>query len=252
LPDETLVEVQAGKEGREGRLNRYTEEEATAIERLVMSGDYGALTVKQRVIYVEMLCEKLGVNWHTQPFIWVVLNGKLTLYATRNATDQLRSTRGVSIQIVDRSQIGDVFTVRALATMPDGRTDESLGAIGIGGLGGESLANALMKAETKAKRRVTLSICGLSFLDEMEVASAALAQGQSKAEGVRRIAVQPPPLVGQGQVKLTGEILDKVDAVATVEVDQHAPGSGTGPIGPPAPQAPVKYPPATAPIRAKI
>lgn len=31
------------------------------------------------------------------------------------------------------------------------------------------MANALMKAETKAKRRVTLSICGLGLLDESEI-----------------------------------------------------------------------------------
>jgi hypothetical protein len=31
------------------------------------------------------------------------------------------------------------------------------------------LANALMKAETKAKRRVTLSIAGLGWLDETEL-----------------------------------------------------------------------------------
>jgi hypothetical protein len=37
------------------------------------------------------------------------------------------------------------------------------------GLKGDALANALMKAETKSKRRVTLSICGLGMLDETEV-----------------------------------------------------------------------------------
>ena len=36
-------------------------------------------------------------------------------------------------------------------------------------LKGEALANAMMKAETKAKRRATLSICGLALLDELEV-----------------------------------------------------------------------------------
>ena len=41
----------------------------------------------------------------------------------------------------------------------------------ITGLKGEALANALMKAETKAKRRVTLSLCGLSWPDESEVES---------------------------------------------------------------------------------
>jgi hypothetical protein len=36
-------------------------------------------------------------------------------------------------------------------------------------LKGDALANALMKAETKAKRRVTLSIAGLGWLDETEL-----------------------------------------------------------------------------------
>ena len=35
---------------------------------------------------------------------------------------------------------------------------------------GEIQANLAMKAVTKAKRRVTLSICGLGFMDETEVA----------------------------------------------------------------------------------
>jgi hypothetical protein len=43
------------------------------------------------------------------------------------------------------------------------------GAVSLVGLRGEALANAIMKAETKAKRRATLSICGLGFLDETEI-----------------------------------------------------------------------------------
>jgi hypothetical protein len=46
----------------------------------------------------------------------------------------------------------------------------------VGGLKGESKANAMMKAETKAKRRVTLSICGLGMLDETEVETIPSAQ----------------------------------------------------------------------------
>ena len=34
---------------------------------------------------------------------------------------------------------------------------------------GEARANAILKCVTKAKRRVTLSLCGLGFLDEEEV-----------------------------------------------------------------------------------
>jgi hypothetical protein len=50
-----------------------------------------------------------------------------------------------------------------------GRTDIATGALTISGLKGNDMANALMKAETKAKRRATLSICGLGLLDETEL-----------------------------------------------------------------------------------
>jgi hypothetical protein len=53
----------------------------------------------------------------------------------------------------------------------NGRTDVSTGAVSIANVNGEARANAMMKAETKAKRRVTLSICGLGMLDETEVES---------------------------------------------------------------------------------
>jgi hypothetical protein len=39
----------------------------------------------------------------------------------------------------------------------------------LGNLKGDALANALTKSETKAKRRVTLSIAGLGWLDETEL-----------------------------------------------------------------------------------
>jgi hypothetical protein len=42
-------------------------------------------------------------------------------------------------------------------------------AVAVKGLIGEALANAYMKSETKAKRRVTLSIMGLGLLDESEI-----------------------------------------------------------------------------------
>jgi hypothetical protein len=49
--------------------------------------------------------------------------------------------------------------------------DAATGAVSIGTLKGEAKANAIMKAETKAKRRVTLSISGMGWTDESEVDS---------------------------------------------------------------------------------
>lgn len=144
---------------------------ADIVERVVMAGDLGKLTPADRVSYYRATCESVGLNPLTRPFDYITLNGKLTLYARKDATDQLRRIHRVSVEIANRDRIEDVYIVTARATTPDGRTDESTGAVTIGSLKGDALANALMKAETKAKRRVTLSICGMGWLDETEIGS---------------------------------------------------------------------------------
>jgi len=150
------------------------------IQQVLLDGDLSRLSDSERLSYYQRVCESIGLNPLTQPFAYIKLNGKLILYALKAATEQLRMIHGVSITEVTSQNIGDVFVVTAKAQNRDGRTDASTGAVAIGNLKGESLANGLMKAETKAKRRVTLSICGLGMLDETEV------------ETIRQ---EPPPLV---------------------------------------------------------
>jgi hypothetical protein len=140
-----------------------------AVEAALIGGDLSKLTSEQRVVYYNRVCESVGLNPLTKPFEYITLNGKLTLYARRDCTDQLRKIHRVSVTIKSREKSDDVYIVTAVATMPDGRTDEAIGAVAMGAGKGEALANALMKAETKAKRRVTLSICGLGWLDETEI-----------------------------------------------------------------------------------
>jgi len=156
------------EQGR-GTLTIQQTTSGTTIENVVAAGDLKDLTPDQRNRYYLAVCESLHLNPLTRPFEYIVLNGKLTLYARRDATDQLRARDRVSVSIVGRERIDDVYVVTARATMPDGRSDESVGAVAIGTLKGDALANALMKAETKAKRRATLSLVGLGWLDETEV-----------------------------------------------------------------------------------
>ena len=139
------------------------------LERVLVEGDLGGLTTGQRESYYLKVCESVGLNPLTQPFEYLKLQGKTILYARRACTDQLRKIHGVSVAIVNRERMDGVYVVTARATTPDGRCDESIGAVPLDKLQGENLANALMKAETKAKRRVTLAICGLSMLDEAEL-----------------------------------------------------------------------------------
>lgn len=141
------------------------------MEAVLIKGDLSKLSEEQRVVYYNKVCESVGLNKYTRPFEYLTLNGKLTLYARKDCTDQLRQLHKISLKITDTKMIGDIYVVTVVATRPDGREDSATGAVSVGNAKGDVLANLFMKAETKAKRRVTLSICGLGMLDETEVES---------------------------------------------------------------------------------
>lgn len=160
------------------------------MESALINGDLSKFTPEQRTKYYLKVCESIGLNPLTKPFDYITLQGKLTLYARKDCTDQLRAKRGVSVRIVGREVANDLCTVTAQATLGD-RTDEALGVVPLAGLKGSDLANALMKAETKAKRRVTLSICGLGVMDESEVEDAKATSAETKAEALKSKLAQP-------------------------------------------------------------
>jgi hypothetical protein len=141
------------------------------IEQVLMEGDLSRLTSMQRVTYYNRVCQSVGLNPLTRPLDYLRLNGKMVLYAKKDATEQLRRLNGVSIEGLEDKVVDDIYIVTARAKTKDGRTDESKGAVSFAGLKGDAKANAIMKAETKAKRRVTLSISGMGFLDETEIDS---------------------------------------------------------------------------------
>lgn len=138
------------------------------IERVVMLGDLKQLKPEERVDYYSQVCRSLGLNPLTRPLEYITLNGKLTLYARKDCTEQLRKLHRVSIYKLETNERDGVFEAMAYARSGD-REDVDFGAASIKGLTGDALVNAKLKAITKAKRRVTLSICGLGFLDETEV-----------------------------------------------------------------------------------
>lgn len=144
---------------------------AATIEKVVIGGDLRPLTPAERLAYYGRLCESLGLNPLTKPFEYLELSGKLTLYARKDATDQLRKLHTVSTEIVSAEHVGDLYVVVCRARTPDGRVEEEMGAVTTANAKGEALANVCMKAVTKSKRRATLAICGLGALDESEVDS---------------------------------------------------------------------------------
>lgn len=140
------------------------------LEQVVCAGDLSKLTTEQKLQWYVLRCEAAGLDPRTQPFQYVTLQGKLTLYATKTATDQVAKANGISSEIVrDEMLPGDIYRVHARVTGRDGRRTDNIGAVNIAGMKGDQLANAMMKGVTKAFRRAVLSHCGLGMLDESEV-----------------------------------------------------------------------------------
>jgi hypothetical protein len=145
--------------------------DSNIIASLVINGDLAKLSPEQKVSYYRQFCERLGLDPISQPFKLLKLSGKETLYCDRGGASQLCRVHGVSHEIKNRETIQNCYIVTAQAIDMTGRHTESTGAVNIEGLKGEALCNAMMKAETKAKRRATLDLLGLGMLDETEVES---------------------------------------------------------------------------------
>ena len=189
------------------------------MESVIAKGDLAKLTPDERVRYYNEVCRSMGLNPLTQPFSYITLNGKLTLYATRACADQLRKVNGVSLEIVSREIADDVLTVHVRAKLPDGRVDEDLGSVSFPStLKGEARANAELKGVTKAKRRATLSICGLGWLDETEIAD------------IPASAKRPAPAAKNVMLPAhdteTGEIIENTEPPSAV--DSAAPAQSPG------------------------
>jgi len=148
---------------------RLMQHDGGNLERVLTQGDLSGLSEQERMAFYGNVCRSLGLNPLTQPFAFLKLSGKLTLYAKKDCTDQLRKLHGVSITSVETSDRDGLFIATAKAVDRHGRADCDMGFAALGGLKGENLGNAMLKAVTKAKRRTTLSICGLGMLDETEV-----------------------------------------------------------------------------------
>lgn len=168
----------------ETALARPSSPEWDAIERVVVGGDLSALNPEQRVLFVKAVCETHRLDWRTAPFIYVDLGKGIKLYATMDCAAQLRRRDKLSLEVVRRESTEDLHMVEVRATAADGRVDTAVGVVSILNYRGDAKANAFMRAETKAKRRVTLSICGLGMEDDDAVQPATVVSSTTAA---------PPP-----------------------------------------------------------
>lgn len=169
-PTQGQEQLAAALKARALTIARRTGDEpeaVEAVERAVLAGDLSRLTPIQRAAYYWRVCKSLGLNPYTQPFRFLRLQDRLVMYATRDATDQLRRLHKVSIDDLAVTVADDVIEARASGHTPDGRADADIGCVPLP-RATDKTADARMKAVTKAKRRLTLSLVGLGLLTEEE------------------------------------------------------------------------------------
>jgi hypothetical protein len=154
-----------------------------AIEKVLIGGDLSGLTPEARCEYYRKVCLSLGLNPWTQPFTYILFReadnspAKLSLYANKDCAAQLRKIHRISVTALRREISDGMCMVEADVRDGHGKTDSATGVVPLWkwkdrqriDLIGREWANAVMKTETKAKRRATLSIAGLAFLDESEL-----------------------------------------------------------------------------------
>lgn len=133
--------------------------------------DSRSLTPEDRAAYVAEICRALKLNPLTRPVQFLALQGREVLYLTRGATDQLAARHGLNRETLEGPDFRMMENVKVAfckvkATLPSGRYEVATATLKMA-----SPADDLMKVETKAKRRATLSILGIGLLSEEEAES---------------------------------------------------------------------------------
>lgn len=133
------------------------------------NGSVSGLTSVERKLYYLEMCRAYQFDPISFPFDYIESDGKLKPYINAIGASQLRDRFNISITLKSREFLEDMWIVTAIATRGD-RAEEATGAASIldkyGKTTADRKANALKKAETQARRRATLAICGFGWDDE--------------------------------------------------------------------------------------
>lgn len=186
------------------------------LEEVLIGGDLGVLTPEQRFNYYLDVCKSLRLNPLTVPFGYISIEGVMKLYPKKDCTEQLRKLNGIGITEMTKEYEKEtgILTVTVKGLDKWGKVDIASGSLHMKSfywekgrkieydLKGQERANAMMKCETKAKRRLTLSMSGLSMPDESEVVD---------IQGVKILETEE---------RKTEKFMEKVKALPVIETVQ--------------------------------
>jgi hypothetical protein len=159
------------------------------------------LNDEQRAQYAADASEYFGLPRELNALDFITMDDgtglrKLVLYARKGTADLLRDIHGISIVSLTPCHTADFAAFVAVGTNKIGRQEIAIGACSIVGLKGDRLASAVMTAQTRADRRLTLQFVGGGLLDESEVNST-VADIRSSAASLAQLSGSPtvfPPM----------------------------------------------------------
>jgi hypothetical protein len=152
--------------------------DSVSVREYFRTGNVSQLNDTEKDFVLSKLCERYDLDPILRPFDLISFRGVAKFYMTASATNQLADKKKLSRKVVSIELDAEKMIARCSVQVsdPSGRCEDSNAFISIGKylppskdnpvmkkvlLDGEDLANALLKLETKAKRRATLSFFGI-------------------------------------------------------------------------------------------
>ena len=165
---------------------------APIMNKVILENDLSKLTDAERLQYAMAVCKHAGLDPVSQPLIYLTLKGKLSLYATKSATEQLTRIHKISLDVEFLPDRDGLLFARCTATRPNGDgTTQSVNAHSAitKPKGADDYAIAIAKLDTKVRRRATLAIVGFGLSDEGDAAPGSQVIDSSP------VVVQQPPQI---------------------------------------------------------
>lgn len=156
-----------------GDFQQLMEKDVTLNQEIqdVLTKDAGRcdrLNDEQRADYINYLCSKIGIEPTFRPIDLIPTKNGIKPYLNKGAGELIRDKRRISVDDMEIKEIGNMWLVTCRVRSFDGRCDTDMGVCLKNGTDKSpmNLNDSLMKAVTKAKRRATLSMCGLGAIIE--------------------------------------------------------------------------------------
>lgn len=155
------------------------------MQKFILKNDLSCLTMEEKLIFILNRCKDLKLDPRSQPIMIIKSKEKVgnsfvekeTPYISKSGGEQLAKVHQVSVLDTEEKILDDVFIVKAKVSLPNGRISQAIGVTPlfteydgkVTKITGAKKCNAMMVADTKARRRAVLSICGTGMIDESEI-----------------------------------------------------------------------------------